>query len=117
MQPSPTAETSKLLFPSLRFCIISPGLRNASASGQRKPKHRSPTLCHLPISMKFLPDSLTAPELNIFASKPLRPIFRTKGQLCPGFQSRLRKHSSHCDHREVAVTPQDKGSPCISIIF
>src|SRR6266568_902624 len=24
MQPSPTAETSRLLFPSLRFCIVSP---------------------------------------------------------------------------------------------
>src|SRR5207245_9810002 len=43
MQPSPRAETSKLLFPSLRFCIVSPsrqdqGLRirtNCFSSAQR----------------------------------------------------------------------------------
>src|ERR1035438_6211010 len=32
MQPSPMAETSKLLFPSLRFCIVSPLTRMIPAT-------------------------------------------------------------------------------------
>src|SRR5580693_7080180 len=36
----PRAETSKFLFPSLRFCIDSPTLRNSvRLQGQRRPKH------------------------------------------------------------------------------
>jgi len=34
MQPSPIAETSKLLFPSLRFCIVPPAAPHVGATGE-----------------------------------------------------------------------------------
>src|SRR5450755_635376 len=38
MQPRPRADTSRLLFPSLRFCMVSPRSRNfCLPSGYRKP--------------------------------------------------------------------------------
>src|SRR6476659_10510125 len=57
MQPRPMAETFKELFPSLRFCIVSP-----TAGFHLPQRHRnlsivSRTSGRLPIPMKFLPDS------------------------------------------------------------
>src|SRR2546425_13353325 len=34
MQPSPSAETSRLLFPSLRFCIASPSSQTLTSSAR-----------------------------------------------------------------------------------
>src|SRR6266550_6934920 len=42
MQPSPKAETSSLLFPSLRFCIDSPTLARIVLLEQRKDYERGP---------------------------------------------------------------------------
>src|SRR5580658_3556049 len=75
MQPSPMADTSKLLFPSLRFCIVSPELAKiAVAAKARHPKHSLQTLSLLPIPKKFLPDS---PETHIqgFVAFPVRERF------------------------------------------
>src|SRR5829696_2167969 len=43
MQPSPTADTSRLLFPSLRFCIVSPCESSCSIILLSKSKHISQT--------------------------------------------------------------------------
>jgi hypothetical protein len=39
MQPKPTAETFKLLFPSLRFCMLFSSI-GVSSAAQRRPLHR-----------------------------------------------------------------------------
>src|SRR5712691_12162138 len=65
MQPSPIAETSKLLFPSLRFCIVLPARTapHVSAAGEALELPASLNdekvrlyFGRLPISLKFLPD-------------------------------------------------------------
>src|SRR5437667_4398085 len=66
MQPSPRAETSKLLLPSLRFCIVPPAgsAPHVSAAGEAENfrlastmrKCSLPTLSAFAYSLKFLPD-------------------------------------------------------------
>src|ERR1700733_2313329 len=62
MQPKPRAETSRLLFPSLRFCICFsfdvPSFALIHLASMRI-ACRPPT--YLPVSLNFLPDS-TRPQ-------------------------------------------------------
>ncbi len=53
MQPSPIADTSRLLFPSLRFCIVSPfGVRFPHLKA--KAERRGTGILILPIHCLFL---------------------------------------------------------------
>src|SRR5579863_210157 len=59
MQPRPRAETSKLPFPSLRFCICCSFEKHKASSGLVSMRIDCRRLLCLPVSVKFLPDSTT----------------------------------------------------------
>src|SRR5215472_3030194 len=89
MQPSPIADTSRLLFPSLRFCIVSPSSRHHSLMQLiRGPLQRVRFLAYggkcslvdfrqLPVSTKFLPDS-TKPHSSDTASHSVNSRLRSR---------------------------------------
>src|SRR5258708_7003756 len=71
MQPSPRAETSRLLFPSLRFFIASPSMchpRRFSLIATSLTIDRR-RFGYLPVSMKFLPDSPEQASQSIIGSR------------------------------------------------
>src|SRR5882724_3917531 len=77
MQPSPIAETSKLLLPSLRFCIDAPQAARFRLCKTTVPRISSQALTRLPISMKFLPDSPKVPEFQTLLGDRVKPRERT----------------------------------------
>src|SRR5215469_13287172 len=55
MQPSPTAETSKLLFPSLRFCIVSPSSRSTRSCLGHASRHQATSRLRRPVCYRAPP--------------------------------------------------------------
>jgi hypothetical protein len=57
MQPSPMAVTSRLLFPSLRFCLVSPSMNADHSSGRRQVHHHHASLLvfqYYPVTPRFV---------------------------------------------------------------
>src|SRR6266545_7198614 len=63
MQPRPIAETSRLLFPSLRFCIIAPPIRSLTWPGTGR---------HRPLPKQLVPTARNAHGPLIFLGRALR---------------------------------------------